>query len=101
MSATAKPPPDDAMLKTLFIGMLGAAAFYGLGLVAQFLVGGPVGVWVGFGFIASSIVFVLVWWYAPMRRGFRVGKGPNKREIRAKEKQRAEKEKLRALRMRR
>jgi hypothetical protein len=97
----AKTPTDDAMLRTLFLGMVAGFVIYAIGLACMYLVEGQVGVWLNLGFTFAGLAFVLVWWYATMRRGFRIGKGPNKREVRAKEKKRAEQDKLRALRMRR
>jgi hypothetical protein len=101
MSAPPRTPADDTLLRTLFVGMVAGFVLYALGLAALYLVKGDLGVWLNVGFTVAGLGFVVVWWYATMRRGFRVGKGPTKREVRAKEKQRAEREKLRNLRMRR
>jgi hypothetical protein len=99
--AKTKAPADDQLLRTLFVGMVAGFTLYALGLASLYLVKGDLGVWLNVGFTVVGLGFVIVWWFLTMKRGFRLGKGPNKREARAKEKQRAEREKLRNLRMRR
>ncbi|GEM_PF-4868831 len=99
--AKTKTPADDGLLRTLFVGMVAGFVLYALGLAALYVVQGPVGVWLNVGFTVVGLGFVIVWWYLTMRRGFRLSGGPTKREVRAKEKKRAEREKMRNLRMRR
>lgn len=96
-----KPDNDDRVLRTLFVGMVAGFVLYGLGLAALYLIPAPTGLYVNLALTVIGLGFVVVWWYLTMRRGLRIGKGPNKREVRAKEKERREREKLRALRMRR
>lgn len=84
---------DDAQgSRTLFRGILIGFAIYALSFVVPYLIEGQMGQWVSFGLLGISMIFVLAWFIA-VRRGFRVGKAPNKQELRAKEKMRAEREK--------
>lgn len=99
--AAAKPDSDDRLLRTLFVGMVAGFILYGLGLVALYFIPAPTGIWVNVALTVLGLGFVIVWWYLTMRRGLRLGKPANKRETRAKQKERREREKLRALRMRR
>jgi hypothetical protein len=81
--------------------MVAGFVLYALGLAALYVLPSPEGVYVNVAFTVLGLGFVIVWWFLAMRRGLRIGKGPNKRQIRAKEKERHEREKLRNLRMRR
>ncbi|MEA3199085.1 MAG: hypothetical protein QOE90_513 [Thermoplasmata archaeon] len=99
--AASKPADDDRLLRTLFVGMVAGFILYALGLAALYVLPAPAGVYANIALTVVGLGFVIVWWFLTMKRGLRIGKGPNKRQVRAKEKQRAEREKLRNLRMRR
>lgn len=64
---------DRLEQRTLYMGLLGAAALYAVSFVAPFLISGATGQWVGIILGAVAVVFALVWLVA-VRRGFRLGK---------------------------
>jgi len=99
-TSAAKRPADDALLRTLFVGMVAAFMVYALGFAFLYVFPGSVGFWLNLACLAGSLLFVGGWLLA-VKRGFRVGKPSTKQELRAKERARQEKEKQRALRMRR
>jgi hypothetical protein len=84
---------DDAQgTRTLFTGIIIGFAVYALSFVAPFLIPDPNGQYVSIALLAVSMVFV-VGWFIAWKRGFRVGKPANRLEKRAKEKQKAERQK--------
>lgn len=84
---------DDAQgSRTLFRGILIGFAVYAVSFAVPYFIEGQLGQWVSLGLLAVSMIFVLAWFIA-VRRGFRIGKAPNKQEVRAKEKMKAERAK--------
>lgn len=79
-------------MRTLFIGLTAGFLLYGAGIFLPQYVEGPVGQWGGVALLALSLLVTTAWFVA-VKRGFRLGRAPNRLDRKLKERKQAEKAK--------
>ena len=65
---------DQPEQRTLYVGLMIGLVIYALGFAIPFFIDTPTGQWVSLVVTFTSIAFVLGWFFAVKRRGFRLGK---------------------------
>ena len=83
-------------MRTMFLGLMGGFLIYGASFATKYFFPEPQATYWALGLNLFSIVFT-VGWFIAVKRGFRLGKSPNRGARRAKEHARAEKEKKQRL----
>ena len=86
------PPMDQQGMRTLFLGLMGGFLLYGASYTPRYFMPEPQATYWSLGLNLVSVTFTVAWFIA-VRRGFRLGRSPNRGARRAKEHARAEKEK--------
>lgn len=65
---------DQSEQRTLYVGLIIGLVIYALGFAVPFFVEGEAGQYVSLVVTFTSMAFVLGWFFAVRRRGFRLGK---------------------------
>lgn len=79
-------------MRTLFLGLMGGFLLYGASFATKYVLPEPHATYWSIGLNIASIVLT-VGWFIAVKRGFRVGRTPNRGARRAKAHARAEKDK--------